>query len=51
MTGALEDLRVIEMGQLLAGPFAGQLFADFGADMNEEEAAIFQSTPMFRTPA
>ena len=27
------------------------LFADFGADMNEEEAAIFQSSPMFRAPA
>ena len=33
MTGALDDLRVVEMGQLLAGPFAGQLFADFGADV------------------
>jgi formyl-CoA transferase len=33
MGGALEDLRVVEMGQLLAGPFAGQLFADFGADV------------------
>ena len=33
MSGALQDLRVIEMGQLLAGPFAGQLFADFGADV------------------
>ena len=30
---ALDDLRVVEMGQLLAGPFAGQLFADFGADV------------------
>lgn len=29
----LEDLRVIEMGQLLAGPFCGQLLADFGADV------------------
>ena len=33
MAGALDDLRVVEMGQLLAGPFAGQLFADFGADV------------------
>ena len=33
MAGALSDLRVVEMGQLLAGPFAGQLFADFGADV------------------
>jgi crotonobetainyl-CoA:carnitine CoA-transferase CaiB-like acyl-CoA transferase len=29
----LSDLRVIEMGQLLAGPFCGQLLADFGADV------------------
>ena len=31
--GALDDLRVVEMGQLLAGPFCGQLLADFGADV------------------
>lgn len=30
---ALQDLRVIEMGQLLAGPFCGQLLADFGAEV------------------
>lgn len=30
---ALSDLRVIEMGQLLAGPFCGQLMADFGAEV------------------
>src|SRR3978361_77564 len=29
---ALSDLRVIEMGQLIAGPFCGQLLADFCAD-------------------
>jgi formyl-CoA transferase len=34
---ALSDLRVVEMGQLLAGPFAGQLFADFGADVIKVE--------------
>jgi formyl-CoA transferase len=33
MTAALEDLRVLEMGQLLAGPFCGQLLADFGAEV------------------
>ncbi len=32
-TGALEGLRVIEMGQLLAGPFCGQLLGDMGADV------------------
>ena len=29
----LDDLRVIEMGQLLAGPFCGQLLGDFGAEI------------------
>jgi formyl-CoA transferase len=33
VAGPLSDLRVIEMGQLLAGPFCGQLLADFGADV------------------
>ena len=37
-TGALSDLRVIEMGQLLAGPFCGQLLADFGAEVIKVEA-------------
>ena len=31
--GPLTNLRVIEMGQLLAGPFCGQLMADFGAEV------------------
>jgi formyl-CoA transferase len=31
--GPLKDLRVVEMGQLLAGPFCGQLLADFGAEV------------------
>jgi formyl-CoA transferase len=31
--GPLADLRVLEMGQLLAGPFCGQLLADFGAEV------------------
>lgn len=32
-TGALKGLRVVEMGQLLAGPFCGQLLGDMGADI------------------
>ncbi len=36
--GALSDLRVLEMGQLLAGPFCGQLLADFGAEVIKIEA-------------
>ena len=35
--GPLEDVRVIEMGQLLAGPFCGQMMADFGADVIKVE--------------
>ncbi|MFZ5608275.1 MAG: CaiB/BaiF CoA transferase family protein [Pseudomonadota bacterium] len=31
--GALQGLRVIEMGQLIAGPFCGQLMADHGAEV------------------
>ena len=31
--GPLADLRVIELGVLLAGPFCGQLMADFGAEV------------------
>ena len=33
MPPALHDIRVLEMGQLLAGPFCGQLLADFGAEV------------------
>ncbi|MEV4415797.1 CoA transferase [Catellatospora sp. NPDC049609] len=33
MTGALSDIRVIETGTLLAGPFCGQLLGDFGAEV------------------
>ncbi len=31
--GPLADLRVIEMGVLLAGPFCGQLLGDYGAEI------------------
>ena len=32
-TGALRGLRVVEMGQLIAGPFCGQLLGDMGAEV------------------
>lgn len=31
--GPLSDVRVLELGTLIAGPFAGRLFADFGAEV------------------
>jgi formyl-CoA transferase len=30
---ALKGVRVIEMGQLIAGPFAGKTLGDFGAEV------------------
>jgi len=36
--GALEGIRVLEVGSLIAGPFAGRLLADMGADVIKVEA-------------
>ena len=33
----LSDIRVLEMGSLIAGPFAGRLFGDFGAEVIKVE--------------
>jgi formyl-CoA transferase len=37
-TGPLDGLQVVEMGQLIAGPFCGQLLGDLGADVVKIEA-------------
>src|SRR5439155_9305578 len=37
VAGPLTDLRVVEIAQLIAGPFCGQLFADFGAEVIKVE--------------
>ena len=36
-TGPLTDIRLVELGQLIAGPFCGQLMADMGADVIKVE--------------
>lgn len=36
-TGPLVGLRVLELGQLIAGPFAARMFAEFGADVVKVE--------------
>ncbi|HEX4097621.1 MAG TPA: CoA transferase, partial [Caulobacteraceae bacterium] len=36
-TGPLKGLKVVEMGQLIAGPFCGQLLGDLGAEVIKVE--------------
>src|SRR2546429_5695881 len=37
MSGPLAGVRVLELGVLIAGPFAGRLLADFGAEVIKVE--------------
>ncbi len=48
MTGALEHIRVIDFGQYIAGPLAGMLLADQGADVVRVDPP---GGPRWETPA
>ncbi len=43
--GPLAGLRVLELGQLIAGPFAGKTLADFGADVVKVEPPATEGSP------
>jgi formyl-CoA transferase len=47
MTGPLAGVRVLEMGSLIAGPFAGQLLGDYGAEVIKLEP-VESGDPMRR---
>ena len=38
--GALSGLRVLELGTLIAGPFAARMFAEFGAEVIKVEDPV-----------
>ena len=42
---ALHGVRVIEMGQLIAGPFCGKTLGEFGADVIKIEAPADPNRP------
>ena len=49
--GALAVLKVVEMGQLIAGPFGGKTQGEFGADVFKIEAPGAGGTPTQLAPA
>jgi len=44
-TAALAGLKVLELGQLIAGPFAGKIFAEFGAEVIKIEPPAADGKP------
>jgi formyl-CoA transferase len=42
---ALDGIKVIELGQLIAGPFAGKMFAEFGAEVIKIEPPAADGQP------
>ncbi|MGL1832632.1 CoA transferase [Rhodocyclaceae bacterium SMB388] len=46
---ALNGIKVIEQGQIIAGPFAGKTLAEFGADVTKIKAEG-TGAPLLRGP-
>ncbi len=44
MTGALDGIKVLEFGQIIAGPMCGVLLSDFGADVVKVESPTGDAT-------
>src|SRR6185295_16980893 len=50
MPKPLEGLRVLELARILAGPWAGQVFADLGADVVKVESPAGDDTRKWGPP-
>ena len=50
MTGPLSDIRILEVGVMLAGPYATMLLADLGADVIKVEGPGGDDTRTWMPP-
>ena len=46
----LTGLKVVELARILAGPWAGQIFADLGAEVIKIESAVGDDTRQWGPP-
>lgn len=50
MAPPLHGVKVLELARVLAGPFAGQMFADLGADVIKVESPAGDDTRQWGPP-